>query len=92
MGDGIRTPKYKACDRCGRNDHKVALRVDAKMAGRVIGRKCIGRCPSCFADAFVTKHWLGEGHVPFEGATVVYDRRGDRAKKATPVPERMVQQ
>lgn len=74
MGDdeGMRTPRYKLCDTCRRNDHKVAVR---DTSGNVRGY-----CPGCFTGAF--EHRIENGTE----LEVVYDHRARKFLKAVLKP------
>lgn len=83
----MNAPKYTRCDTCGRNAHKVALRVPImeKIPGdrfhrtRPSGRtQVVGICPSCFR---------GTTENAYRGlAVLVYDRRSTRERALHPVP------
>ena len=86
-------PRYKLCEWCRRNEHKVAVRRQVKAVGLDLSRhtEVIGICPSCFANAFEPKPWKpDEIPVPFKGTTLVYDRRGTRSKAQRPIPDYMM--
>ncbi len=77
-------PLYRACDYCGRNDWKVCLTYPAPvkvMSNRT--HRHVGICPSCFSS----KVERGAYETNTHGIVVTIDRRGERSKKQTPVPE-----
>jgi hypothetical protein len=69
-------PKFNRCDFCGRNPHKVAVRLAAGIVR--------GYCPSCWAT--VTG---GFGNVPpmdMTKVTVIYDNRAAAKRKRAAAP------
>lgn len=85
-------PKYKRCDSCGRNEHKVAVRHRASGRHLATAETVSGYCTSCFADDFVKRPWQEKSSIEFlieKGATVVYDRRGKAARNRNPIPAEM---
>lgn len=66
-------PKYKLCDACRRNEHKVAVRYSS--------REVSGYCPSCFDGE-------RELRVARSAtASVVYDLRGRKFATAFSTPD-----
>jgi hypothetical protein len=76
MSRDRRAPRYATCDHCGRNQHKVALRLPRGRGTHYHNWPVTGLCGPCFAGA--GSSW--------EGWSLVYDRRGARAKAAHPMP------
>lgn len=70
----MNSPRYKSCDICGRNEHKVAIRASHSGGRSSEGSKVTGICPSCI-----------EGYELAEGTEVIYDRRAERTRKAHPI-------
>jgi len=98
MARDLSKPQYNRCDYCGRNPHKVAVRLydnvvrehqlSADSRAAYYRRKplkvwpTVGYCPSCFADAVAH-----DPAFPTKG-TVVYDRRARKPEQ--PKTERVV--
>jgi hypothetical protein len=74
-------PLYKCCDYCGRNDHKVAVRVErTRNRQGNLSHPVVGYCTSCYA-LNVERNTETAWPVP---GTVVYDTRGPAAMKKHP--------
>lgn len=72
------SPRYAACDRCGRNKHKVAVRFATPYVQANELVRVGGYCPSCITRETVIM-WARRGDK------VLYDVRGDRARNAMPL-------
>jgi len=82
-------PRYRCCDSCGRNDWKVAIRMDEPRRTATSGGTTLvyGLCPSCFASDVARGYlqvWAERGY------RVVADLRGAAARNRTPVPAELL--
>lgn len=75
----MRRPKYEVCERCGRNKHKVAVRVKLQpSAVRPAGASIVvGYCPSCWVDgvADAEQEWRRPLYQKVDLDRIVYDLR-----------------
>lgn len=80
-------PLYKCCDYCGRNDHKVAVKLTAevRLAGKTrqgyLPHPVVGYCTSCYERH--VERAAADGRE-FPVGPVVYDLRGAASLKRHP--------
>lgn len=70
-------PTYNRCDYCGRNPHKVAVRIP-----RPANRPAVvhGVCPSCF-DSIAVVERLGSAPGFIDGTELLYDHRVRKSQR-----------